>query len=392
MKIRRKSNDCLNCAARLDSVYNYCPLCGQENTDNNVSFGKLITDFFSNYFALDSKFTHSIRPFFFKPGYLTNKFNIGKRMSYANPVRLYLIVSLFFFFIFSNVGKKVISNEGKDDDAVITTSTNKGKDNVSTSISGISEMTAKELEEMKEDLGIGLKPIMRTLPKKDKKKLIDKFGVETAAQYYITPKDTVIREKKIVSTDAADDFLSDNKFNWNLFNEELKKNKDISDQQVYDSIYIGKASKLEQLIAKQRIKVERTKMEYFVGYALKNLPIMMFLLLPIFALILKLLHIRRKVLYIRHLIHALHLHAFAYLIYGITILFTFYAIENEDVSDWINLFSFVLVSTYTYISFLKVYKQHWFKALIKFNIHGFLYASFLLLFFVCSMAISFILF
>ena len=392
MKIRRKSNDCLNCAARLDSVYNYCPLCGQENTDNNVSFGKLITDFFSNYFALDSKFTHSIRPFFFKPGYLTNKFNIGKRMSYANPVRLYLIVSLFFFFIFSNVGKKVISNEGKDDDAVITTSTNKGKDNVSTSISGISEMTAKELEEMKEDLGIGLKPIMRTLPKKDKKKLIDKFGVETAAQYYITPKDTVIREKKIVSTDAADDFLSDSKFNWNLFNEELKKNKDISDQQVYDSIYIGKASKLEQLIAKQRIKVERTKMEYFVGYALKNLPIMMFLLLPIFALILKLLHIRRKVLYIRHLIHALHLHAFAYLIYGITILFTFYVIENEDVSDWINLFSFVLVSTYTYISFLKVYKQHWFKALIKFNIHGFLYASFLLLFFVCSMAISFILF
>ena len=25
----------MNCGAQLDQVYNYCPLCGQENTDNH---------------------------------------------------------------------------------------------------------------------------------------------------------------------------------------------------------------------------------------------------------------------------------------------------------------------------------------------------------------------
>jgi len=391
MKIRRKSNDCLNCGSSLDSVYNYCPLCGQENTDNNISFGKLMADFFSNYFALDSRFRHSIVPFFIKPGYLTNKFNAGHRMSYANPVRLYLIVSLFFFFIFSGIGKKMIRD---DNDVKITASGGNNR----TTIDNIEEISAEDLEDLKEAMGIGFKPIMRKLPRLDKKIIIDSLGVEVAAKFHIRPQDTVLRIAKTTNGEFDDDFLSDSKFNWDLFNEELKENKDLTDKQVYDSIYIGKAGSFEQLFARQRIKVERTETEYFIGYALKNLPLMMFLLLPLFALVLKLLYIRRNVLYIKHLVHAIHLHAFAYLTYGITLLITFYMIDNQDssganeLSDWINLFSFILVSTYAYISFLKVYKQHWFKTLIKFNIHGLVYAAILLLFFALEMGVSFLLY
>ena len=393
MRIRRKSNDCLNCGSRLDSVYNYCPLCGQENTTNNISFGKLMKDFFGNYFALDSRFTHSLRPFFLKPGYLTNKFNVGKRMSYANPVRLYLIVSLFFFFIFSGVGKRIIA-----DDNNVNIGTSNSGNNVSTTIGDIDSITVEQLNLHKEELGVRFEPVISSLSKKDKKKIIDKLGVEVAAQYNIDPKDTVVKKKKPKTSGLDDDFLGDSKFNWDLFEEDLKENDDLTDQQVYDSIYLGKASSFEQLVARQRIKVERTEMEYFAGYALKNLPLMMFILLPIFALILKLLYIRRNVLYIKHLIHALHLHAFAYLTYGITLLITFYLIDKQDssasngVSDWINLISFILVSTYAYISFLKVYKQHWFKTLVKFNIHGFLYATILMFFFAAEMVISFLMY
>jgi hypothetical protein len=292
------------------------------------------------------------------------------------------------------------------DDVNISTSGN--KENVSTAIGDIDEITEEELKSMKEEFGVAYKPIIKSLSKQDNKKLIDRLGVEVAEKYDINPKDTILSNKKqqkenkksetVKAIEFDDDFLSESKFNWDLFNDELKENKDISDQQVYDSIYIGKASSFEQLVARQRIKVERTEMEYFAGYALKNLPLMMFLMLPIFALLLKLLYIRRNVLYIKHLIHALHLHAFAYLFYGLTLLITFYFIDDQDVSDsnalgdWVNLFSFVLVSTYAYISFMKVYKQHWFKTLIKFNIHGLLYASLLMLFFAVEMAISFLMF
>ena len=66
---------------------------------------------------------------------------------------------------------------------------------------------------------------------------------------------------------------------------------------------------LEQRIALQRVKVERSDERYFAGHVIKKLPIMMFLLLPLFALLLKLLYVRQKKLYIIHLIHALHLHS-----------------------------------------------------------------------------------
>jgi len=112
---------------------------------------------------------------------------------------------------------------------------------------------------------------------------------------------------------------------------------------------------------------------------MNNLPVMMTFMLPIFALILKLLYVRRKTLYIKHLVHALHLHSFAYLMYGITLLFTAYVTDGyETLNDWILLITFVLVSAYAYMSFMKVYQQGWFKTLAKFNMLGMLYAGILL--------------
>lgn len=98
MKTLRQTKKCLNCNQSLSEIYSYCPLCGQENTDNNVSFKQLIEDFLNNYFSLDSKFFQSIKPFFIHPGHLTNSFNSGKRRTYINPVRLYIIISFFYFF------------------------------------------------------------------------------------------------------------------------------------------------------------------------------------------------------------------------------------------------------------------------------------------------------
>ena len=111
MRIRRKSNNCLNCKSTLDGVYNYCPICGQENNNNNISFGRLIAEFFNNYLSFDSRFTRSLIPFFLRPGFLTNQFNAGLRVTYMNPVRLYLVVSLFYFFVFQVASNNFIKQQ-----------------------------------------------------------------------------------------------------------------------------------------------------------------------------------------------------------------------------------------------------------------------------------------
>jgi hypothetical protein len=51
-----------------------------------------------------------------------------------------------------------------------------------------------------------------------------------------------------------------------------------------------------------------------------NLPRAFFLLLPLFALLLKLLYRRRRIFYLDHLVFALHYHAFAFVIMTLMIL------------------------------------------------------------------------
>lgn len=54
--------------------------------------------------------------------------------------------------------------------------------------------------------------------------------------------------------------------------------------------------------------------EGFGEAVVANLPRAFFLLLPIFALLLKLLYLRRGILYLDHLVFALHFHAFAFVV------------------------------------------------------------------------------
>lgn len=142
----------------------------------------------------------------------------------------------------------------------------------------------------------------------------------------------------------------------------------------------------------QAIRLKRAKKEQVLAYVANNLPIMMLILIPLFALVLRLLYIRRKELYIKHLIHGLHLHSFAYLVYGLFLIVTVQFISNANLSMALNLLAFIMVSLYTYLSFKRVYQQHWFKTLIKFFLTGGIYLSAILVFFLLEMAVSLLLY
>src|SRR5258708_33458041 len=64
--------------------------------------------------------------------------------------------------------------------------------------------------------------------------------------------------------------------------------------------------------AKEKMGEHGTKMGLFITTLFSNLPYMMLCCIPLFALVLKVLYIRRDIFYIDHLIYALHIHTFAY--------------------------------------------------------------------------------
>lgn len=98
-KDRRKFTQCPNCGYTFEEVNNYCPNCGQENHDLNVPVKHLIWEFLEGTIHYDTKFWITLKYLLFRPGLLTEKFNVGQRASYVPPFRLYVFVSLVFFFV-----------------------------------------------------------------------------------------------------------------------------------------------------------------------------------------------------------------------------------------------------------------------------------------------------
>ena len=86
---------CLNCNQPLSNKF--CPHCGQEDTDINLTFSELVRDFMGDMFTYDSRFYRTMFPLMFKPGFLSKEFYLGRRIRYVPPLRLYLFISFILF-------------------------------------------------------------------------------------------------------------------------------------------------------------------------------------------------------------------------------------------------------------------------------------------------------
>src|SRR5262249_26702524 len=96
---------CENCGAEL--LGHWCAKCGQPAIEYRRSFRHVLADLLNEFLNWDSKFFTSIVLLIVKPWRLTNEFLAGKRVSYVNPLRLYLLASILFFFAV-NYGAKGI--------------------------------------------------------------------------------------------------------------------------------------------------------------------------------------------------------------------------------------------------------------------------------------------
>jgi hypothetical protein len=90
-----------NCGTSV-SRQNFCANCGQKSDTHLLSFRELLHELADGLFDLDSRIWRSLLPLAFQPGKLTSEYLAGKRMRFLPPFRLYLILSLLFFFIPNN--------------------------------------------------------------------------------------------------------------------------------------------------------------------------------------------------------------------------------------------------------------------------------------------------
>src|SRR5437868_6951903 len=102
---------CENCGAELQG--HWCAQGGQPAIDYRRSFRHVIADLLDEFLNWDSKFFAAIALLVFKPWRLTNEFLAGKRVRYVNPLRLYLLASILFFFAVNYEARDLRFEPGK---------------------------------------------------------------------------------------------------------------------------------------------------------------------------------------------------------------------------------------------------------------------------------------
>ncbi len=108
---------CGNCGTGL--LGPHCFRCGQPTQGLVRHFGSIMGDFVDSVFNLDSRTLQTLGPLFFKPGFLTREYFAGRRVRYVTPVRMFVFLTLIAFFV-SNLSLDIDAGDAVvvDDDTV----------------------------------------------------------------------------------------------------------------------------------------------------------------------------------------------------------------------------------------------------------------------------------
>ncbi len=323
---------CENCGALLTG--RWCSQCGQAAIDYRRSFRHVIVDVLDSFLNWDSKFFATIGWLIARPWHLTNQFLAGRRVPYVHPLRLYLLVSILFFFVINYWAKSIHADPSKlsaDDRADIAAELNDPDipPAVKARIRGALEAKGRT------------QPEAQTSP---------------SPQTAVTPQPSVIGSPapSVTSPSPSGDFRPLVQFD-----------KPPSD----------KFEKWLEQRAKEKMGEHGSKMALFITTLFSNLPYMMLCCIPLFALVLKVLYVRKRVFYIDHLVYALHIHSFAYLAIMLIVLITLGL--NRSIpgafAGWIIAALWITFAAQIFLSIRRVYRQGWFFTVFKFFAGGFAY-------------------
>ena len=375
-----KTNKCQNCDAEL--LGQFCHECGQKHQAHKHSFGYLMMHFIGDFFHFDAQFFNTMKPLFTKPGLVPLDYIQGKRKKHLDPIKMYVFVSIVFFALFFSVVK--VNEIGKKGNA-ITFNVNNGTEQQIDSI--VTDSIPK----------VNLDTILDG-------KLLAKLRENDSILTQMRGNLSSIENSAIINTEEV---LVD-------FQEEVL--------QLPDSIQTVDLSKAKDTIQVSDKDKNMTVKEYedwqqslpkeerhgFVKYKIKKkvfeiseagqqnnsnyfykvfqsfvvaLPKMIFVLLPIFALLFKVLYVRLKIFYVDHIVFTVYFFSFFYILFSIGSLIILIedivlsgSTNDSSVSDFFMSIASFWVFGYLLFAMKRFYGQSWMKTTVKYFI--FLFLSF----------------
>jgi len=81
----------------------FCPACGQSVKVINRPWREVLGELLTELLDFDGRMLASLRLLLIRPGFLSHEYINGRRLSYTPPVRMYLVISLVFFFVLPSI-------------------------------------------------------------------------------------------------------------------------------------------------------------------------------------------------------------------------------------------------------------------------------------------------
>jgi hypothetical protein len=345
---------CQNCGTPLAGEY--CHACGQPIKGMIRPLSSMLHDVADTVLNIDSRIFRTLAPLYFRPGYLTCEYFAGRRVRYVTPFRLYFFLSVIAFFAVQFALSDVNMNNVIIDNEIGAAQTP----------ADVEKARAEAVARFGNQTGPaagGAEQAIKNANRNAEQRLAYLKRVEVAKAKGLPPP----IDKSENSNDLDFDGVA-----WDAQTHPLRV--------AWLPAFAN--DRLNGAVGRVKANLQRIRKDpkpFLLG-AFGMLAQVLFVLMPLFALLLKIFYIFKRRLYMEHLIVALHSHAFVFLS---MLLLTLVGLARgwalapapalAAVLRLLMIGMFCWLPIYLLLMQKKVYRQGWFFTTLKFGAIGICY-------------------
>lgn len=358
---------CENCGTPLQG--HYCHACGQSVHSPTRHFWHALEEVFESFWHLDGRVFRTLRDLLF-PGRIAGNYLRGQRVRYIAPLRLFVIVSLLTFFVGRlavHIDEEGFKFEGRE--AVFATAqtipeVEQAREKL------LAELSQAEKEAAKvPGVNASLVAARARIQSEAANRIAElrKEGAATTGAPAPTPPGARDAERAATRTAPA----QPDKDEW-----DPKANPvDVAWLPAFADRWINQ--RMER--AKNNLTHMQGNANRYVQAFLGAVPTTLFVLMPVFALLLKVLYLGTGRRYLEHLVVALYSQAWLLLVLLLTFLVS---LASQAIGAlWATTLSAVVISTlwllgvpvYLFMTQLRVYGEHWAITAVRYCVVGTVY-------------------
>jgi len=364
---------CANCGATMQGEF--CHECGQSIHSVLKPMHHMVEETVETVLHIDGRIVHTLPPLLLKPGFLTLEYFAGRRVRYIAPFRLMFVLCLLSFFVVHLAIDQVADKLPANGQPLVSVDSRAIE--AATSPAEVRSALQDELQRLQKSRDSGVLPpnLLAQVDAGEQKlrRVADRRlaalgeAPMPAASLAIPPAAATVKPGRdtmppAVAPEAYDDGSGPVRIAWlpDLANARLTALGHQLQKNWHAYKHGDPAASAE---AKQRM----------INGVFSDLPPVMFVLIPVFAGLLKLFYVFRRRLYMEHLIVALHSHAFMFLSLLLTILVGMlstwlqpHAAWAGHALGWLQAALILWIPTGLLLMQKRIYRQGWPMTLLKF--------------------------